>query len=59
MFLAAVACLWSYRLGWERAYLESNVAFNRRLEDVTRSMFEHGLSADEAGDEDTQASADE
>ena len=59
ILLTAATCLWSYSLGWQRGEIASNLAFNRRLADVTRVLFEKTASMNEAGDDDAQVNADD
>jgi hypothetical protein len=59
VLLAAVSCLWSYSLGWQRGCIASDVAFNRRLADLTRVVFEKAVFSNEAPEEDARANADE
>jgi hypothetical protein len=58
VLLAAVTCLWSYSLGWQRGKIASDVAFNHRLADLRRAVFDRVLSA-EATEDDAHANADE
>jgi hypothetical protein len=59
VLLAAVTCLWSYSLGWQRGYVASDLTFNRRLSELTRMFFEQTISANEASEEEARANAGE
>lgn len=57
--LLVACCLWSYSYGWQRGCVASDAAFNRRLAEITRVVFEKAVVSDEAPEEDARANADE
>ena len=58
LLLTGASCLWSYSFGLQRGQIASDVAFNRRLAEITQVLFEKGLSSNEAAQEDAHANAD-
>ena len=59
VLLLAVCCLWSYSLGWQHGQTASDLAFNHRMADLTRVMFEKVMGSEAASDEEAHANADE
>jgi hypothetical protein len=56
--LLGVSCLWSYSYGWQRGAVASDLAFNRRLADLTRVVFEKIVESTQDSSEDAHANAD-